>query len=134
MAKEDLITKYMKKYDCTREEALEIIADDDAVDKMSVSEIKKSYTKEELEAIKAVTKTTSAEKKKTTYKFDKRERPKDEEKVLIVNQIADCLKALYSEVTIANVGQEITLSVNGNEYSVKLVKHRPPKDKKASPL
>lgn len=127
----NLIAKYMKKYDCTEAEAIEIINDDEAVDKMTVSEIKKSYSKEELEAIKSVTKTTS-DKKKTSYKFDKRERPKDEEKVEIVQKIADFLKNLYKNVEISNIGQEISLKIGENDYSIKLVKHRPPKNKEKS--
>lgn len=123
----NLITKYMKKYDCTEAEAIDLINDDETVDKMTVSEIKKSYTKEELEVIKSVTKTTS-DKKKTTYKFDKRERPKDEEKVEIVQKIADFLKNLYENVEISNIGQEISLKIGENDYSIKLVKHRPPKN------
>lgn len=122
----NLIVKYMKKYDCTEAEAIDLINDDEAVDKMTVSEIKKSYTKEELAAIKSVTKTTS-DKKKTVYKFDKKERPKDEEKVEIVQKIADFLKNLYENVEITNIGQEISLKIGENDYSIKLVKHRPPK-------
>lgn len=49
----------------------------------------------------------------------------DTEKVEIINIIAIALvKANYGKVTTANKQKEITFTVNGNEYSLTLTKHR----------
>ncbi len=44
---EQQILNMMQKYDCTREEAIETIKADAEIDKMTVKQIKDSYTPEE---------------------------------------------------------------------------------------
>ena len=121
---ENRIADMMKRFDCTREEAIETIKADAEIDKMSMKQIKESYTEEERKAIKDATKTG---KKKTVYKFEKKARPKDSEKVNIVEQIAEYCKTITQDCKIANAGQEITFTVGGNNYSLVLTKHRTPK-------
>lgn len=86
-------------------------------------------TKEQEKASKKARSTTSNEPKKktTSYKFDKKTRPKDAEKVEIIKKIADFLKISTEKCEIINEGQEISFFVGENHYSLKLTKHRAPK-------
>ena len=65
----------------------------------------------------------------TNYKFDTKKKPKDAEKVDLMQNIFGFVATITENCTIANEGKEITFSVNGNEYSLTLTKHRPPKAK-----
>lgn len=121
---EKLIAEYMKKYTCTREEAISIIEDDAEVDKMtSVKELEKGMTAEQKKASKDARKTGTR-----AYTFTKRERKPDDEKGEIIEIIADFLSERCDYcVEIVKKEREISLKVGENVYSLNLVKHRPPK-------
>lgn len=57
-----------------------------------------------------------------------RERKADTDKRLLIELLNSYLGSVTTP-TITNVEREITFTFNGNEYSVTLVKHRPPKEK-----
>jgi len=57
----------------------------------------------------------------------KREVKPDEEKVKLINLISETLSTVGLNTSILNPQREITFSVNGAEYSLTLIKHRPPK-------
>lgn len=117
------IQKMMKALDLTREEAIEMLMEDEAVDKMSVKEATSDLTDEQKKAVKAVTKATS-DKPKTKVK---RERKIDEVKKTILTVISN---ALADELTVsATMENEVALHFNyeGADYDLKLIKHRPPK-------
>ena len=63
----------------------------------------------------------------------KREVKLDAEKVKIIEILANHLKEVkevsFENVTIANPQKEITFKIGGAEYSISLIKHRPPKKK-----
>lgn len=117
---EKKIASLMKNLQCTREEAIEVMLEDARIDKMSMKEINAEMTDEQKKAIKQATKTGT--RKTTVYKFDTKTKPKDDEKMEIVKAIFENLN--YDNCVIANEGREITFSVNGNEYSLVLTKHR----------
>jgi hypothetical protein len=82
-------------------------------------------TKEQQKEAKKATITTSNKKKTpTNYKFDKKTRPKDAEKVEILQKINDFVKKLAENSEIINEGQEISFSLGENDYSLKLTRHR----------
>lgn len=115
---------YLKKFlNCTREEAISIIEEDEAIDKMTMKEINADLTPEQRKAMKDATKTGT--KKRTAVK---RERKPDEEKADIIAQIAEFLKTIDGyDVDIIKGEREISLIVGANDYSITLTKHRPPK-------
>lgn len=82
-------------------------------------------TKEQQKEAKKATITTSNKKKTpTNYKFDKKTRPKDAEKVEILQKINDFVKKIAENGEIVNEGQEISFSLGENDYSLKLTRHR----------
>jgi len=123
------ITKMMKSLDLTREEAIELIKDDMEVDKMSVKECTSDMTDEQKKAAKKATITTG-EKKKTAPV--KKERKKDNIKIEIISTIAQNLNRCYfdddsntvEDIAIIKPEREITFTINGEEYSITLTKHR----------
>lgn len=120
---EKRIASMMKSLGCTREEAIAVIAEDEAIDKMTMKEINADLTPEQRKAMKDATKTGT--KKRTTVK---RERKPDEEKADIIAQIAEFLKTIDGyDVDIIKGEREISLIVGTNDYSITLTKHRPPK-------
>lgn len=129
---EEQITKMMQSLDLTREEAIELIEDDMEVDKMSTKECASDMTEEQRQAAKAVTITTG-EKKKSSAPI-KRERKKDETKIAIISAIAKNLGSDYfygrlenidiEDLSIVKPEKEIVFTLNGEEYSITLTKHR----------
>lgn len=74
--------------------------------------------------IKTVART---EKAPTVYKFDtekSKNRKKDEEKVEIVQKIAEFMQTFVQNTEIVNEGQKISFEIGENSYSLTLTKHR----------
>lgn len=60
----------------------------------------------------------------------KREVKLDERKVDLIGQVKEWLEDCgFDNVAIANPQREVTFTVNGENYSLTLIKHRPPKNK-----
>ena len=131
---ETQIKKMMDTLKITREEAIDLIREDEEVDKMTMSEVDSDLTKEQKKAKKNATKTTG-DKRKRAYTFTKRERKPDEVKREIIETIAHnldracCGEDLVSpsNIQIVKPEKEITFKVGDDEYSVTLTKHRKPK-------
>lgn len=127
---EKQIAQMMKSLDLTREEAIELIKDDMEIDKMSTKECTSDLTEDQKKASKAVTITTAGKKKTSTPV--KRERKKDDIKIEIISTVAQNLtRCCFGDnlETVQNVNiikpeREITFTVNGEEYSITLTKHR----------
>ena len=126
---EKRITELMTALGCTKEEAIQVIADDDAIDD---GEKLFELTAEQKKTAKAMT--TTGTKKRTTA--TKRERKPDEIKRQIVEKIADSLSAYVftgsqywnaENINITNVEREISFTIGNDSYSLTLTKHRPPK-------
>ena len=132
---ETQIKKMMDTLKISREEAIDLIHEDEEVDKMTMSEVDNDLTAEQKKAKKDATKTTG-DKRKRNYTFTKRERKPDEVKREIIEVIAQNLdRCCFGEdlhtvkdVTILKPEKEITFTVDGDEYSVTLTKHRKPKE------
>ena len=127
MTKEQQIENYMKSLQISRAEAEQLYEDD-----------KEDFIGEEGEEMtkkaKEVRRYEQADKPKSKKK---REVKLDEEKVQILRYIADKMEDrhrlaeedewVFHEVLVKNPQKEITFSLNGCEYSLILIKHRPPK-------
>ena len=80
-------------------------------------------TPEQQKVAKEATK-TGTRKTPTNYKFDKKKRPKDAEKVEFLEKVCGFCSEITENCEIVNAGQEISFKIGENEYSLKLVKHR----------
>jgi hypothetical protein len=112
-----------KKLGCSLSEAFEILAEDKKIDKMSVKEAQSDLTSEQKKAVKKATITGS--KKKVPVK---RERKVDRRKQLFIDVIFDRLCGMLLDDKPVKVNEsEIHFTYIGENYTVKLIKHRPPK-------
>ena len=119
----DQIQKLMKTLDISEVEAREILAYDEDVDKGKKTEFDLTPEQE-----KSTRKYRQAERKQTAYNFTKRERKPDLEKRQIIEEIANFLSEKDDfDVSIIKKEREISLIVGSNDYSITLIKHRPPK-------
>lgn len=117
------IQSLMKKLDISEVEAREILAYDEDVDKGKKTEFDLTPEQE-----KSTRKYRQAERKQTAYNFAKRERKPDLEKRKIIEEIANFLSEKDGfDVSIIKKEREISLIVGSNDYSITLIKHRPPK-------
>lgn len=131
---ETQIVKMMETLKISREEAIDLIREDEEIDKMPMSQVDNDLTDEQKKAKKKAT-TTTGDKRKRAYTFTKRERKPDDIKREIIATIAQNLdrccfgKDLHTvkDVNILKPEKEITFTVDGDEYSVTLTKHRKPK-------
>ena len=131
---EKQIVKMMNTLKISREEAIDLIREDEEIDRMSMSEVDNDLTPEQKKAKKKATNTTG-DKTKRSYTFTKRERKPDEAKREIIATIAqnltrccfgeDC--STCSDINVVKPEREITFKVGDDEYSVTLTKHRKPK-------
>lgn len=131
---EQQITKMMNTLKISREEAIDLIREDEEIDRMSMSEVDNDLTPEQKKAKKKATNTTG-DKTKRSYTFTKRERKPDDVKREIIDTIAHnldracCGENLVSpsNIQIVKPEKEITFELFGEAYSVTLTKHRKPK-------
>lgn len=131
---EQQITKMMNTLKISREEAIDLIHEDEEIDRMSMSEVDNDLTPEQKKAKKKATNTTG-DKTKRSYTFTKRERKPDDVKREIIDTIAHnldracCGEDLVSpsNIQIVKPEKEITFELFGEAYSVTLTKHRKPK-------
>ena len=120
MTREQQIENYMKSLQISRAEAEQLYEDDKAD---FIGEEGEEMTKKAKEVRRYEKADKPKEKKKREVKLD-------EDKVRIVDILYNLV--LNSELPtrnlfVKNVQKEITFEMNGCEYSLNLVKHRPPK-------
>lgn len=110
------IEKNMKLLEISREEAIAMWLDDnDYTENEEVEELTKKA--------KSVKRYEQAEKpRKKTVK----ERKVDEEKKHLINILVTALGNEVGNISVKNEA-EISFTCNENSYTIKLVKHRPPK-------
>lgn len=116
------ITNLMNKLGCSRREAEDIIRADREVDKMTIAEAQADLTAEQKKAVKSAT--ISHSRKRTTAK---KERKIDNIKKRFLGGIKTYLEGCGAIITKEKTETELTFSYEGDSYSVKLIKHRPPK-------
>ena len=114
------IEEIMTLLQCTEEQAMDIIAKDKEIDKMSVRECESDLTQEQKASAK---KARQGDRKPTVYKFDKRERKADLDKALLINELADAIGGVISQesdLTITNAERQIDFVYNGRKFRVVL--------------
>ena len=121
MANETLIAKHMKTLGITREEAIQLIADDEAVDRMTkTSDIDGDLTTEQRKSAKSA---RQADRKPTVYKFDtsKRKRAENTGKRFLIETLKSALEGIEVEsLDVTNVEREIIFHHDGTKYKIVL--------------
>lgn len=119
---EKRIASLMKNLGCTREEAISVIMEDDEIDHMTSKEVNADLSAEQKKAMKKATNTGT--RKRTEVK---RERKVDETKKRLINDYRVLLEGLGAIVEPLTTEAEMHFTFEGASYTVKLIKHRPPK-------
>lgn len=118
---ETLIAKHMKTLGISREEALQLIADDEAVDRMtSTKQIDSDLTEEQRKSAKGA---RQADRKPTVYKFDtsKRKRAENSGKRFLIDTLKTALEtAGCDNLEVTNPEREIVFFSDGVKYKVVL--------------
>lgn len=125
------IKKMMDILKISREEAIEVIKDDEAID--HGEKLFELTAEQKKNAKKAII--TTGDKRKRSTTTVKRERKPDDIKREIIETIAHNLDRACcgedltspSNIVIVKPEKEITFTIFGDEYSVTLTKHRKPK-------
>ena len=115
---EKLIEKHMRTLKCTREEAIQLIKDDEDVDRG----IAKPWdlTPEQIKNQRKLANATTR-KRTGTVNRTKKENP---DKQKIVSLIAESLKAEIENVSVTNAERTIDFTFNDVKYTVSLTAHR----------
>lgn len=121
MNKEEIITKHMNTLGITREEAIQLIADDEEIDHMTrTNDIDGDLTEEQRKSAK---KARQADRKPTVYKFDttKRKRAENTGKRFLIDEIKKCLEnAGADNLEVTNPEREIVFMSEGTKYKIVL--------------
>lgn len=115
MTKEQTIAKFMKNLDISREEAIQLIADDE-------NDVSAELTAEQ----KKVAKEMAQGDRKKEIAPRKRERKVDEDKRFLINLLVNAIGGV--EVTVTNPEREIEFSYHGIKYRLTLMKPREKKE------
>ena len=126
---EKTIAQYMKVNKCDREEAIDIIKYDIAVEEGEETEY--DLTKEQAEVVKTMMRKTEHAKQDGKVK---RERKPNELKEAIIAELAEFLREdaqgqVYEEVEVTNKSRMISFRVNDKRFELTLIEKRPPKTK-----
>lgn len=126
---EKTIAEYMKVNKCNREEAIDLIKYDIAVE--SDEDTEYDLTPEQEAVVKGMMRKTDHAKQDGKAK---RERKPNELKEAIVKELADLLAneavgQVYEDVEITNPNRMIAFAVNGKRFELTLTEKRPPKTK-----
>lgn len=128
---ETLVQKHMRLLGITEEEALQLVADDKAIDKGEKMDF--DLSKEQQKTAKKYTTTGTKKKAPTVYKFDTKEKKRKENptKASIIAEISKFLEEnsenACENVTITNAERQISFKIGENDYELTLVQKRKPK-------
>lgn len=108
----------MRKLGMSKKEIQELIAFDAQVDKMKDKEVNDDLTDEQKKTIK---KARQAERKPTTYNFNKRERKENTDKQAIISFLCAAIEKENGNITeITNKERELKFNYNGVNYKIVL--------------
>ena len=117
MVNEKLIQKHMDSLGISREEAIQLIADDVAIDKGA--KLFSLTPEQEKESKKA----RQADRKPTVYNFDtsKRKRAENSDKRFLIENLTNLLQQIEcSDVDVTNPEREIIFHFGGTKYKIVL--------------
>jgi hypothetical protein len=126
---EKRINHLMDKLTISREDAIQLLKDDEVIDRLKDSEVNNDLTPEQKATVK---KARQADRAPTVNKFTKRERKKDNVKADIVNLVFNALQnevatdsseVLHIDaqnIEITNPERELTFTVDGRKFKIVL--------------
>ena len=116
---EEQITKLMKNLDLTREEALELITEDDRVDHMKTSEVNADLSDAQRQASKKARSSGKTTVGKTKIQ---REKKVDDDKVFLIQTFKSLLERLdkSENVSVENDQKIITFTYNNRKFKIDL--------------
>ena len=115
--KENVIDNLQKNLKISEFEGIEMwLEDNDIITNVEQEELDK---KAKANKVKNVVKSESIEKKKVT-----RERKSNPIKENIIENLANCLKTIATDVNIENIGKIITFKVDNKEFKLDLTEKR----------
>ena len=121
MINEKMIEKHMKILNISREEAIELIKEDEKIDKMtSTSEINSDMSVEQVKAAKTA---RQADRKKTVFNFDvsKREKKANPDKRILIENLRASVQAVGgTDIEVTNLEREMVFKFNNVEYKIVL--------------
>lgn len=125
---DNYLNRLMKNLPCTKEDAIQIIAEEEGwIVNENTLEMDKAEKeqKEILRTIhKAISKKVIDKKMNGEITRGNGKKPKDDIKISIVADLAEYLKTKYENVDITNESKLITFTVNGEQYKLDLTKTR----------
>lgn len=126
---EKTIADYMKRNKCDREEAIELIQYDIAIEDGEDTEY--DLTEEQKQNVKSMMRRVEHAKSDSKVK---RERKPNELKESIISEIAEWLREeaqgqVYESVEVLNKNRQIGFSIGDKHFELTLVEKRPPKAK-----
>jgi hypothetical protein len=121
MLNEKTIQKHMNVLHISREEAIELIKEDEKIDKMtSTSEINSDMSVEQVKAAKTA---RQADRKKTVFNFDvsKREKKANPDKRILIENLRASVQAVGStDIEVTNPEREMVFKFNNVKYKIVL--------------
>lgn len=121
MTNEKMIEKHMKILNISREEAIELIKEDEKIDKMtSTSEINSDMSVEQVKAAKTA---RQADRKKTVFNFDvsKREKKANPDKRILIENLRASVQAVGgTDIEVTNLEREMVFKFNNVKYKIVL--------------
>ena len=125
---DNYLNRLIKNLPCTKEDAIQIIAEEEGwtvnENTLEMDKAEKEQ-KEILRTIhKAISKKVIDKKMNGEITRGNGKKPKDDIKISIVADLAEYLKTKYENVDITNESKLITFTVNGEQYKLDLTKTR----------
>ena len=121
MINEKMIEKHMKILNISREEAIELIKEDEKIDKMtSATEINSDMSSEQVKASKVA---RQADRKKTVFNFDtsKREKKANPDKRILIENLRASVQAVGgTDIEVTNLEREMVFKFNNVKYKIVL--------------
>ena len=118
---EKLIKQHMDILNINREEAIQLIQEDEKIDKMiSSSEINSDLTKEQIQNAKHA---RQADRVKGVFKFDvsKRQRKENPDKRILIENLRGSVEDLgATDINVTNIEREMIFKFNGVKYKIVL--------------
>lgn len=112
------VESLMELLGCSQEQAEQVIKDDQAVDKMTVSQCESDLTQEQKATAKQY---RQGDRKPTVYNFSTREKKADNDKGKLVEMLASAIGLVSDqEPTVTNKERQIDFVYNGRKFRVVL--------------
>ena len=126
---EKRIAELMKSLDLTRDEAIELLKEDEEVDKMSMKEVDNDLTEEQKKAVKkAKSGVRSVDAYGKKRKVERKENPTKRAIIAeLFNFLSENSENPIENCEVTNVERQIAFKCGDNRYELTLVQKRPPK-------